>query len=160
MTPPTGSREELREALAIVVRDAIRTVDPHSSSRKVESAVMGAVSDILALSPVEQSPEPTVKTEAFRCFHCGEVFTVAAARIHFGDTQLASPACTIDAERFREMEALVSRYQEEDTDLHREIGRLRCDLATQTRRAEERGYDKGLQDGMALTPTTNGDSHE
>lgn len=86
----------------------------------------------------------------WRCFHCGEVFTEAEdARIHFGATLASDPACQINAEQVREMEDTLARFREEDTDLHREIYRLKSDHQIALRREEEAGYAKGLKDGMA-----------
>ncbi len=85
------------------------------------------------------------------CFHCGEHFpgTMAGqckARLHFGASIHDEPKCQISAFRLRAMEAQLRRYREEDTDLHREIARLRSDHAIALRREEEKGYARGLRD--------------
>ncbi|WP_432263312.1 hypothetical protein [Cupriavidus sp. TMH.W2] len=83
----------------------------------------------------------------WRCFHCDETFTDrAAAAEHFGTSLMQEPGCQIDLAKFREMEELVRRSSAEDTDLHREIARLRCEHATALRREEENGYARGLRD--------------
>ena len=48
------------------------------------------------------------------------------------------------------------RHQEEDTDLHRAIHRLQSEQAEKIRQSEEAGYNKGLQDVMALKGEENG----
>jgi len=100
--------------------------------------------------------EPTNSTNAamdiagrieqeWRCFHCGEVFTdTAAAQLHFGRNEMREPICHVDQVKFREMEALIQRYRDEDTDLHREVHRAHSDGQQAARKAEESGYAKGL----------------
>lgn len=92
-----------------------------------------------------------VPEHGWTCFHCAEHFrpTFAgqqAARHHFGDHPAEQPACTIDARAFRAMQDLVRRYQDEDTELHREIQRLQAGHAVALRREEEKGYARGLRD--------------
>jgi hypothetical protein len=85
----------------------------------------------------------------WRCFHCGDIFTRwSAARNHFGATIDAPTACTIDIKRYRYMEQLLARYQEEDTDLHRTINSMRAAQETALRVAEEQGYARGLRDAQ------------
>jgi DNA polymerase III subunit epsilon len=92
----------------------------------------------------------------WRCFHCDEVFTtVAAAREHFGDRQMAEPACQINVAKYREMEALHERALAEDSDADRRYAVLVSEHAAALRREEERGYEKGLADGRGpLDPET------
>jgi hypothetical protein len=81
------------------------------------------------------------------CFHCGETFThQMAARLHFGASIHDEPKCQISAHKLRAMEQQLRRYQEEDTDLHREIARMKSDHASALRREEEKGYERGLRD--------------
>ena len=94
------------------------------------------------------------------CFHCGEHFpgTMAGyqdARRHFGVSIYDEPKCQISARKLRLMENDLRRYREEDTDLHREIARLRSDHATALRREEEKGYAKGLHDARDNTQPGN-----
>lgn len=85
---------------------------------------------------------------AWRCFHCDEVFTSSeTAAEHFGPRIYSDPACTINAARLRELEAELARYREEDTDLHREIHGMQAEHHTALRREEEKGYTTGLRDG-------------
>lgn len=92
---------------------------------------------------------------AWRCFHCDEVFTDhEAAVLHFGRSEHHEAGCTIDLAAFREMERLVSRYRDEDTDLHREIHRLRSEHSIALRREEEKGYARGLADASPAAALT------
>jgi hypothetical protein len=72
--------------------------------------------------------------------------TVEEGRLHFGTTIWDKPACQIDVAEFRETVAMLARYREEDTDLHREIHGLQSGKAVAVRRAEEEGYAKGLNE--------------
>lgn len=92
------------------------------------------------------------------CFHCGEHFPgnlggQKAARLHFGASIYDEPKCQISAHRLRYMEVELRRYREEDTDLHREIARLKCEHATALRREEEKGYERGLRDAQKYPET-------
>lgn len=85
----------------------------------------------------------------WRCFHCDEVFAdEAPAAEHFGTSQHQEPACQIDITKYREMEETVRRYNEEDTDLHREIHRLHASHQRELQREEEKGYARGLADAV------------
>lgn len=96
-------------------------------------------------SPLPEKVEQSEET--WKCFHCGETFsTQANAELHFGSTQYSQAACQIDVTKFREMEKLVARYQEEDTDLHREIYALQAKHHLNLQREEEKGYARGLND--------------
>ncbi|ODP35128.1 hypothetical protein [Pandoraea sp. ISTKB] len=98
---------------------------------------------IVYASPVngsERAPE-------WCCFHCGETFDDReSAALHFGRTEMQSPACTIDIAEYRAMENRMTDYNNEDTELHREIARQECNHATALRREEEKGYARGLAD--------------
>lgn len=92
----------------------------------------------------------------WRCFHCGAEFTGQerqAAAVHFGTTIDAEPACKIAATEgglirtLRDMHGELRRYQEEDSDLHREIARVTYECARAVQNAEELGYARGLRDG-------------
>jgi len=93
----------------------------------------------------------------WRCFHCGETFTLrqaAYARDHFGSTCLATPVCLMRVpgehhllHALREAEQRLAAYQQEDTSLHRAIHAMAADHQVELRRAEELGYAKGLSDG-------------
>jgi hypothetical protein len=85
----------------------------------------------------------------WRCFHCDEVFrTEEQAIIHFGNSERQRPACSIDIEEYRRMEARAHRWLEEDTDLHRAMNKMANDHKLELIRAEERGYARGLNDAI------------
>lgn len=96
----------------------------------------------------------------WRCFHCGDTFTKAQekwARQHFGANQDALPVCQmrLPGEHhlltiLRRQEADLADYRVEDTDLWRAVYAQSADHATALRREEERGYEKGLNDGRKL----------
>ena len=96
---------------------------------------------------LEWKPELAAKIEGWRCFHCDQVFADRdEAMVHFGGSEIQTPACKINAVAYRDMERLVAVYMDEDTELHREVARLEARLAAETRRAEETGYARGLAD--------------
>lgn len=103
------------------------------------------------------------------CFYCGETFkTVGSAADHFGNNMhTAEPGCLIDyrvqveeggkPERgrgllmaLRKVEAELARYREEDTNLHRQIHGMQSAHNTALMREEEKGYARGLRDGVNL----------
>jgi len=101
----------------------------------------------LAVAHSRKDAEPV----GWKCFHCGEVFTTKLEGLkHFGSSERQDPACTIDVLQYRAMEALIERYVDEDTDLHRSMGKMRSDHETALRREEEAGYARGLADGQKL----------
>lgn len=94
---------------------------------------------------LELQPEP--RAPGWRCFHCGELFTSPGpAQVHFGPTEHSKPACQIDAAEYRAMEERMRRYNEEDSDLHREVHRAHNKGVEGAKRAEEAGYARGLKD--------------
>lgn len=96
-------------------------------------------------------------TNTWRCFHCNEVFnTTAAATEHFGQRLTAQPACQIDITEYRTMEARMHRYNEEDSDMHREIHRMESDHRQKLLREEEKGYARGMKDASAEIGAANG----
>jgi len=112
---------------------------------------------------MSQDTYPTPE-HGWTCFHCGEHFPgnaggVYAARLHFGASIHDQPKCQISAYRLRAMETELRRYREEDTDLHRQIARMQADHAIALRRAEEKGYARGLKDssqrGMSWEEATS-----
>ena len=83
----------------------------------------------------------------WRCFHCDEVFcSEADARLHFGNSERQSPACTIDVAEYRAMEQRMVAYNDEDADIHRQMHAQSSAHQTAKRRAEEAGYSKGVTD--------------
>lgn len=101
--------------------------------------------------PIPDSYHPYAD-EGWRCFHCDEKFhTVKTAKAHFGPRG-SKPACQVDAIHLREIESELSRYRSEDTDLHRQFHALEAKHSVALMRAEELGYERGLQDGRTLSP--------
>lgn len=83
----------------------------------------------------------------WRCFHCDEVFTSEAdAALHFGSSEIETAACKVDAEKLRELERELWQWREECTPLHNQIAALQSEILTRERRAEEKGYQRGLDD--------------
>lgn len=92
----------------------------------------------------------------WRCFHCGEEFTLEQRRWaaqHFGSTPDASPACLMRLpgeyhllEYVRRAEQELAAYRAEDTDLHRAVHAMAAEHAVALRAAEEAGYARGLRD--------------
>jgi hypothetical protein len=127
---------------------------------------MTDLSDMPWAAPCDEGETYTPPAHGWTCFHCGETFHgQQAARLHFGASVNDEPKCQISANRLRAMEAELRRYRDEDTDLHREIGRIQSDHAIALRREEEKGYARGLEDakkypetlGLArVTSPTNG----
>ncbi|AVK09130.1 hypothetical protein ACUB14_001612 [Pseudomonas aeruginosa] len=91
------------------------------------------------------------RTAGWRCFHCGEHFLdEAAAALHFGTHEMQSPACLIDVAEYREMEARMRSYNDEDAEIHRAMARQRTQHQIELRRAEEQGYARGLKEAVGL----------
>jgi hypothetical protein len=96
---------------------------------------------------------------AWRCFHCDEVFTDRdSAAEHFGKSERHQPACQIDIAEYRAMEARMEDYNNEDSEMHRQYWRMASDHQIALRREEEKGYAKGLADARneALAGESNG----
>ena len=92
----------------------------------------------------------------WRCFHCDAAFTKAQARWarqHFGGDDGELPVCQMRVPgehhllaALRNAQDELSRYRAEDSDLMRAIYEMSADHAEAVRRAEERGYEKGVAD--------------
>jgi hypothetical protein len=92
--------------------------------------------------------EPADPPAAWRCFHCDESFLdQMEATQHFGSHQRHSPACQIDIAEYRAMEERMERYNEEDSDMHRQLHRMENDHVGALVREEEKGYARGVADG-------------
>lgn len=85
----------------------------------------------------------------WRCFYCGEVFTLeqeTEARWHFGDRMHATAVCKFSAEDFRRMEVELERYRNADSDMHRLLRERESAQQNALRVAEETGYARRLAD--------------
>ena len=92
--------------------------------------------------------------KSWRCYHCDEVFYCPSAAVeHFGPSQESNPLCQVTREHINSLEAQLSSYRNEDTDLHRQIHALESKHSKALMRAEESGYSKGLRDGRAILST-------
>ena len=92
------------------------------------------------------------------CFHCGESFTERGdAELHFGKNELCSSACRIDIAEYRQMEARMRSYNQDDSDMHRQLYAQESRHLLALRREEESGYAKGLAAATAqpVQPTPN-----
>lgn len=92
----------------------------------------------------------------WRCFHCDEVFTSPrCAAEHFGDNMDSHPACRIAAYEghlvayIRKLEAKLADYRSDSDDIMRAIMTQEADHRRALNRAEEDGYNKGVQDMLA-----------
>ncbi|OQD05521.1 hypothetical protein UE98_39195, partial [Burkholderia cenocepacia] len=59
--------------------------------------------------------------------------------------------CGIDIAEYRAMERRMAAYNEEDSELHRTIYGMQAQHQADLRREEEKGYARGLADGMKGT---------
>lgn len=88
----------------------------------------------------------------WRCFHCDAVFrSVHEAGIHFGSDESATCACLLPheqhlVEHIRGLEKQLETYRTESDRIMCSIMTLESDHRTALRRAEEEGYNKGVQD--------------
>lgn len=92
----------------------------------------------------------------WRCFHCGDVFTLAQKRWaaeHFGRREDQDPVCMIREagesallHALRKAEDELAAYRAEDQDLMRAMCSMSADHAQALIREEERGYAKALTD--------------
>lgn len=103
------------------------------------------------------TPKPTVVE--WRCFHCGEVFAdKECAREHFGSDESRLPGCLLKVTsgesgllgRVRELEAQLIPYLHETSAVENYVHHIQSEHAIALRREEEKGYNRGLRDGMAL----------
>lgn len=100
----------------------------------------------------------------WQCFHCGEIFTtVGGARDHFGADPTKEPSCLIKIkygnERGLEMELrkvegerdkLQFQIDNESTEAALYVQQLKGEHQLALQREEEKGYARGLRDGMSL----------
>jgi len=93
------------------------------------------------------------KQRQWRCFHCDALFTSAkTAAVHFGASEVSKAACQLkDYEEhlvvyIRELEARLDGYIAEDSHVMRAIYMMEADHRQALIRAEEQGYNKGVQD--------------
>jgi hypothetical protein len=132
---------------------------PDTREMKAISAMLGAMHDQRLNGArvreamqwvLDQGAPEQASREVWKCFHCGEICqTKEEATLHFGKSEIQEPICKVDQAKYRELEALVARYANEDSDVDREFHAMQCRQSTALRREEEKGYAKGLADGFA-----------
>jgi hypothetical protein len=86
---------------------------------------------------------------AWRCFHCGDVFTdPQLARDHFGADLSATPVCQIPdlAHLLRMQEYELRGHREEDSQIIRQVYALGSEHYRANQDAEEKGYARGIED--------------
>jgi len=98
----------------------------------------------------------TTRDVYWRCFHCGETFTLLQKRWaaeHFGRSELDTPVCLMRVSgegslltALRNAQEELDRRRAEDSDVIRAMHAMSADHAAALRREEERGYERGLRD--------------
>lgn len=97
------------------------------------------------------------KRKTWRCFHCDTLFTNPThAREHFGRDEGSTPACKLSHSEghlityIRKLEAEIAQHRAEDSDVLRAMHSREAEQHEAVRRAEERGYDKGVQEAKRM----------
>lgn len=97
------------------------------------------------------------KRKTWRCFHCDVVFmSPKHAEDHFGADESSVPACKLSSSEghlvtyIRKLEKEIRSYRSEDHDILRAWMSKESEMAEKVQRAEERGYDKGVQEAKAM----------
>lgn len=93
----------------------------------------------------------------WRCFHCDELFwSPNRAMEHFGNSEFTYPACRLThyegrlVEYIRRLEAELADYRSEAHALLDAAYAEHCTAQGLAKIAEERGYDKGVSDVLAM----------
>lgn len=96
----------------------------------------------------------------WRCFHCGETFTLLQKRWaaeHFGCSELDAPVCLMRVPgegslltALRNAQKELDRRRAEDSDVIRAMYAMSADHAVALRLEEERGYERGLRDARTV----------
>ena len=94
---------------------------------------------------------------SWRCFHCDAVFTNRKhAAEHFGDDEGSTPACKLSHSEghlvtyIRKLERDLAQYRREDSHAMRAMVAREAEHAEAVQRAEDRGYDRGVQEAKRL----------
>lgn len=92
----------------------------------------------------------------WRCFHCGDTFTLAQKRWaaeHFGKREDQEPVCLIRTAgesallaALRDAEDQLESYRSEDNLILRSMWSMQADHRQALIREEGRGYEKGVAD--------------
>lgn len=122
---------------AVLVRRFVATLRQRANKFGARAAI-----------PAAPAPE-----KSWRCFHCDEIFTtVDAAREHFGADEICEPACKIDVEEYRRLEAQQASCRAECCEEAKRYHAAEDDRRRALIAEEQKGYDRGLADGIASTP--------
>jgi hypothetical protein len=90
----------------------------------------------------------------WRCFHCDTLFrNEHEAGIHFGADVAGTCACVLPheghlVEHIRDLEGQLAVYRSESDKVLQSIMTLEAEHKIALRREEERGYERGLRDGL------------
>lgn len=162
ITAAKRMREGHRQSFAMMAPLA----DEGELWRAVKDAPSVLARYVLALHS-EVQPETTAREVVYwRCFHCGEEFTQAQqkhAAEHFGADEFETPVCKmrvpgenslLSALRSAQAELRTYRFREfeskEAEQLMRVIEEQSAHFAEKLLREEEKGYARGLRDGMSM----------
>jgi hypothetical protein len=132
-----------------------------SSSRTGSASLSGSNGRPSVETPFAEAFERRILRgrKTWRCFHCGDVFTNPKhAASHFGLDELQEPGCVAVLrhgeghllDRIRDLEQQLRRYQDEDSDVMRWAAAKESGHREAFIREEERGYDKGIRDTLAM----------
>lgn len=95
--------------------------------------------------------------KSWRCFHCDTVFlNPKHAAEHFGEDEGSLPACKLTNSEghlityIRKLEKELAAHRREDSDVLRAMYAKESEQTEAVRRAEERGYDRGVQEAKRL----------
>ncbi len=95
--------------------------------------------------------------ETWRCFHCDEVFTSRKyAAEHFGSDEGDTPACRLShsdghlVTLIRKLQRELASYRREDNHILRAWDARVMEGVDAIRKAEERGFDRGVQDAKKM----------
>lgn len=98
--------------------------------------------------------------KTWRCYHCDTVFlNPAHAAEHFGPDETTTPACKLSLSEghlvtyIRKLEEELRRHRNEDSDILRACYSKDAEHREAVQRAEERGYDRGVQEAKAMFET-------
>jgi hypothetical protein len=120
MTPPLTAVERLSEALTPEVLHTIWMAGCSTSAEEGQEEAMRAA--IIAVLDPLVSPPPvgarTDEAQAWRCYHCDELFTdEREAEKHFGTTEESTADCRVGVKELRELEASNAQLRRENEEL-------------------------------------------
>jgi len=109
------------------------------------------------LTPGEREDAADLAVASWRCFHCGEVFSSRKyAAEHFGAEEGDVPACRLSHSEghlityIRKLQRELASYRREDNLVLRAWDARVMEGVDAVRRAEETGYNRGVQDAKKM----------